>query len=218
MSENINQSRKLIDEFIIPKASSKAFILKKGQILRVTAHEGKQVAELKFINADNHKEQFASMWSACMNSLGTTRGGYKKQKELISGVPFERTILQVIDDKVGRHYFGGSCSRRVKELKPECYQEHTKYCNQLFEECLEPYNLKIEDLEASGTFCVFMNVLIKDDQNGSLEFYPPKCEKGDYIEFQAEIDVIVAAVSCSQRSVINDYEIKAMMYQIYETN
>ena len=40
--------------------------------------------------------------------------------------------------------------------------------------------------------------------------------KGDFIEFQADIDILVAATSCPQVAIINDYNPKAMMYQIFE--
>ena len=44
------KSRRVVEEFIIPKCSSKAFVVKKGQVVRVIAHEGKQVADIRFLN------------------------------------------------------------------------------------------------------------------------------------------------------------------------
>ncbi len=35
----------------------------------MTAHEGKQVADLKFIRRENMKEQFSSSWSVLLNTL-----------------------------------------------------------------------------------------------------------------------------------------------------
>ena len=54
------KERKEVEDFIIPKNSSRAFMLKKGQVLRVIAHEGKQVADIRFLNAHDYREQFAA--------------------------------------------------------------------------------------------------------------------------------------------------------------
>ena len=42
-------SDNLIDEFVIPKCSGKAFKVNRGQRLRVIEYEGKQVASLMFL-------------------------------------------------------------------------------------------------------------------------------------------------------------------------
>ena len=60
---------KLAHEFIIARRSSRAFVVKKGQVLRVTAHEGRQVADIRFLNAHDYREQFAARWSIPMNSI-----------------------------------------------------------------------------------------------------------------------------------------------------
>lgn len=211
-----NESRRVIEEFIIPKASGKAFMLKQGQILRVTAHEGRQVADLKFINANDHREQFASWWSACLNSIGPNDGGHKNIKMLFSGPPFERIMANVIADTVRDHYFGGSCSRKVREIQPESFAEGSKTCTELFSECLKPYGIALEDLNSAGTFSLFLPVRIKDDIDGKFEFPPSSCNQGDYIEFLAEMDLIVAATSCAQATVANDFKPKGMKYEIFE--
>ena len=114
--------RKRIEEFIIPRGTGKAFHLAAGQILRITAHEGKQVADVKFINAHDHREQFCAWWSSCLNAerpSGLITGGTKRITELFSKPPWERVPLRVIDDKVGDHLFNRACSTRIRELMPE---------------------------------------------------------------------------------------------------
>ena len=212
-------NRKTIEEFIIPRGTGKSFHLAAGQILRITAHEGKQVADVKFINAHDHREQFCAWWSSCLNSerpSSLITGGTKRITELFSKPPWERVLLRVIDDKVGDHLFNGACSPRIRELMPEFKYLGSKTCVDLFREVLAPHGIGLEDLEASGTFNVFMPVRFKDDEAGTWEFLPPSCEKGDFIEFQAEMDILVAATSCPQVAIINDYDPKAMMYQIFE--
>ena len=211
------RAREVVEDFVIPKGSAKAFFLQKGQVLRITAHEGKQVADVKFINAHDHREQVCAWWSSCLNSerpSGEILGGAKRVKELYSKPPWERVMLRVIDDKVGDHLFNGSCSPKVRELMPGDEYLGNKTCVELFAECLEPHGIGLEALEGSGTFNVFMPVRFKDDDDGAWVFLPPSCEKGDYIEFLAEMDILVAATSCPQVNVINDYDPKAMKYEI----
>jgi uncharacterized protein YcgI (DUF1989 family) len=212
MTEEEKKSRRLVEEFVIPKCSGKAFIVKKGQILRVIAHEGKQVADIKFLNAHHYKEQFAACWSTC----ALFHGGQKRITELYSKPPWERVMLTVIDDKVGDHFFSGSCSPKIMEFEPDLV-EGDKSCVDLFAECLRPYGVSLADLDSDGTFNVFMVVRTKDDKNGDWQFFPPSCEKGDYIEFLAEMDILVAATSCPDKNVINDFKPKAMKYQIFES-
>ena len=83
------EPRKLVDEFVIPKCSSKAFLLKKGQVLRVIAHEAKQVADIRFINAHDYREQVASYYSIGLNSIEGI-GGNKKIKKLYSKPPLAK--------------------------------------------------------------------------------------------------------------------------------
>ena len=209
------KSRRLVEEFIIPKCSARAFIVKKGQVLRVIAHEGKQVPDIKFLNAHDYKEQFASRLSTHLNDEGI--GGTKRIKKLYSKPPWERVMLTVIDDKVGDHLMNGSCSATMMELSPDLV-EGGKSCMDLFAECLRPYGLTLADLDSAGTFNDWMVVRFEGGENSTWQFFPPSCEKGDYIEFLAEMDILVAATSCPDKDVINDFKPKGIKYQIFESN
>ena len=72
------------------------------------------------------------------------------------------------------------------------------------------------DLDSADVFNVFMPTKVLDDEIGSYQLMLPACEKGDYIDFLAEMDVLVAATSCPNEDIVNDYEPKAMKYQIFE--
>ena len=212
--ETQTKSRRLVQEFVIPKCSAKAFLLKKGQVLQVIAHEGKQCADLKFLNAHDYREQFAAHWSEGINGVQGI-GGARKLTKLYSKPPWERVMLTVIDDEVGDHGPNGSCSQRILQYDPDLI-EGDKTCVDLFAEILRPYGISLVDLDSAGTFNVFFRIRYKDDEYGTWYFLPPSCEKGDYIEFLAEMDVLVAATSCPDRNVINDFKPKAMKYQVYE--
>ncbi len=80
------KSRRVVEEFIIPKCSSKAFVVKKGQVVRVIAHEGKQVADIRFLNVHDSREQFVS-WLSCSLNIKEGIGGMKRLKKLYSKLP-----------------------------------------------------------------------------------------------------------------------------------
>ena len=214
---------KIIEEFVIPRASSKAFELKKDQVLRAIAHEGPQVADIRFINTHDHREQVATAWSVALNSLEGI-GGEKRLKKLWSKPGFENHMLSVIHDTVQNHFYHGNCSIRVRELwdngplletaGPLLADEHIT-CAEQFDVCLEPYGLTMKDLDSTGVFNLFMSVRRLDDEDGTMIFDGPGCKKDEYVDFQAHMDVIVASVSCADLS-INGGEPKGMKYQIYE--
>jgi len=211
-SSELTQSRGLVEEFVIPKCSAKAFLLKKGQVLRVIAHEGKQVADIRFLNAHDYREQFTAWNSIGLNSAEGI-GGSKRIKKLYSKPPWQNVMLTVIDDKVGDHLMGAQCTPKSYEL--EGRPGHLS-CADLFDECLKPYHLSLRDLDSTGVFNVFMPLRFRDDENGTQVFQRPSCQQGDYIDFLAEMDVLVAATSCPNDGIVNDYQCKGMKYQIFE--
>ena len=76
-------SLEIIKSVIAPKARGGTLRIKRGQIFRVIAHEGKQVLDLTFLNANNYKEQYASELSACIASI-KGEGGYYRLSKLYS--------------------------------------------------------------------------------------------------------------------------------------
>ena len=204
-------TRKVIEEFIIPKCSSKAFMVKEGQVLRVIVHEGKQVVDMRVLNAHDYREQFSARVSTTLNALRGT-GGIKKIEKLYSKLPWENVMMTVIYDKSGDHTLGAQCFPTMIKIIGQ--KSSPLSCADLFDECLKPYRLSMMDLDSCGVFNIFMPIRYLDDEYGSYEFMRPSCEKGDYIEFLAEMDVLIAATSCPNDNIINDFEPKAVKYQI----
>ncbi len=214
--EEGTKPRRVVEEFVIPKCSAKVFELKKGQVLRVTAHEGKQVADIRFLNAHNYREEASPIFSKGLNMMEGI-GGDRKLKKIYSKPPWQNVMVTVIDDKVGHHFLEGCCSPKHRELMGEgLVGSEDLTCWELFDECLKPYHISMQDLDWAGVFNLWMVVHFLDDENGTMIFEPPKCEKGDYIEFLAEMDVLVAATSCPDTNEINDFKPKALKYQILE--
>src|SRR5687767_9933160 len=94
-------------EFIIPKCTGKAFELRKGELLRVIAIEGKQVADMTAINLHDFRETFSSHLTAGLNGASLRRATL-----LYSRPPFFRPLLTVVDDKAKVHWIHGRCTRK----------------------------------------------------------------------------------------------------------
>ena len=199
----------VIDEFIIPKRKGKAFTVKKGNAMRVIEIDGGQVADIRFLNADNYKEQFAAVFSMFINAKEGVDRAYYRLERLYSKVPWQRVMLTVIEDTVQRHTQGGHCCRKSFEV---IGKEGHWSCEDNFREVLEPYGIALEDLDSAGVFNAFMPRPIDSDGNATWTKSP--ANDGDYITFQAEMDVLVAFSNCPTDPPVNPPGNRDMKVQI----
>ena len=207
---------KVINEFVIPKCTGKAFRVNKGQVFRVIEYEGKQVAGLIFLNANNYKEQFMAEFSGGLNYFHPSRiGSHYRLSKLYSKVPYENVMLTVTDNKTGDHFLGPHCTRTMMDiLKAPGHRS----CSDNFADALGEFGLELEDIYSPSVFNAFANNFQIDPKgDGTIRIGPPRTEKGDYIEFLAEMDVLVAVSVCpDDKSAMNDYSCKAIKIQIYD--
>jgi uncharacterized protein len=211
--EKETMSSKVINEFVIPKCTGKAFRVNKGQLFRVIEHEGKQVASLIFLNAHNYKEQFMAEYSGGLNYASGVGSHYRLSK-LYSKIPFENVMLTVTDNKVGDHFLGPHCTRTMMDILGA---PGHRSCSDNFADALGEFGLELEDVYSPSVFNAFANNFQIDPKgDGTLRIGPPRTEKGDYIEFRAEMDVLVAVSVCpDDKSAMNDHSCKAIQIQIY---
>ena len=205
----------LIDDFVIPKCSGKAFKLRKGQLLRVVEHEGKQVASLMFFNAENYKEQFMAEFSGGLNFAHPDRlGSHYRVAKLYSKVPYENVMLSVTDNEIGDHFLGTHCTRTMMEIWG--VPGH-RSCSDNFSDALGEFGLALEDVYSPSVLNAFANVYLDPQGDGEIRIQPPRSEQGDYIEFLAEMDVLVVVSACpDDQSPMNDHLCKAIEIQIFE--
>ena len=173
---------KVIDEFVIPRCSGKAFRVDKGQSLRVIEHEGKQVAGLIFLNAHNYKEQFMAEFSGGLNYFHPSgMGSHYRLSKLYSKVPYENVMLTVTDNKIGDHFLGPHCTRTMMEIRGA---PGHRSCSDNFTDALgRSLDWNLEDIYSPSVFNAFANVRIDPGGDGTVRIEPPRSETGDYIEF-----------------------------------
>lgn len=174
---------------IIPPKSGTSFKLKKGQVLEVYDIEGSQVSDILFFNSDDVKEKISSGKTFDYEeTILLTTGNYlysnrsNKMVRIVEDTNGRNDfLLAPCDMKTFKHFYG------MDEYHPSCFEN-------LF------INLKkfgISEDEIPTAFNIFMNVTF--DKSGKINVLPPTTKGGDYICFEAQMDVIVAMTSCSAK-------------------
>ncbi len=91
--------------------------------------------------------------------------------------------------------------------------ENHPNCHDNIAEVLGAYGISEYDVPL-GTFNIFMNG--RFDEEGRYFFDPPLIEKGDSVDFLAEMDLLVAISACpDDLSTINDFTPKPLKVEIF---
>ena len=180
-----------------------AFLLSRGDILRVTDPEGEQVADLIAFSRERRPAWLSSGRTFDYNDTVYLTTGHVLYSN--RSVP----MLTIIEDTVGRHDFLYTpCSAETFAILYRHAGRHPS-CLDNLAASLEPYGFTADDVPT--TFNVFMNVEIGPD--GTLTILPPRSRPGDHIELRAEADLVVALTACSAE-MSNNYRLKPIDYEI----
>jgi uncharacterized protein YcgI (DUF1989 family) len=172
----------------IPPRSGAAFVLRKGQTLRVIDPTGEQVSDLV---AFSHADTMEAISSG--RSLDYAGRIFLSTDDIIYSNR-SRPMLRIVEDTVGRHDFTLTpCSADTFRI---IYRETKPHhgCQGNFERVLAPYGISGDRIPVA--FNIFMNVAV-DGETGAIRVDPPRSRAGDYIRFAAEMDLIVALTACS---------------------
>ncbi len=164
-----------------------SFTIRLGEVLRVYAPQGEQVADL-----------FAFKQGELSCSLSSGRSIDYASKIYLStgGVLYandSRPMFTIVADTVGRHDFLLTpCSQEMFEILYRC-QGHHPSCFENLCQAFSPHGVRPEQI--STTFNIFMNVNV--DQQGSVTVVAPTVKPDDFIELRAEMDMVCALTACS---------------------
>ena len=191
---------------IIAPRTGTAFLLKKGQRLRVTDIQGEQVSDFICFNAADTKEYLSS---------GRTMD-YAETIFLTAGHPFysnrSRVMFSMKVDTVGRHDFLLTpCSADTFRIIYGHASPH-RGCFGNLSEALAPFGIMPDDIPVC--FNIFMHVAV-NGETGKIDVLPPKSKAGDHIVIEAEMDLIVGMTACSAE-MSNNYSFKPIGYEIFE--
>lgn len=189
---------------IIPPRSSVSFLMKKGQRLKIVDIQGEQVSDFVAFNANDTREYLSS---------GRTID-YAETIFLTKGHPLysnrSQVMFNILDDTVGRHDFLLTpCSSDTFRIIYG-HQDPHRGCLGNLAESLGKYAITPDQIPVC--FNVFMHVDV-DGQSGKISVLPPKSKAGDFVIFDACMDVIIGMTACSAE-MSNNYAFKPIGYQI----
>ena len=189
----------------IPVQSGVAFRINKGQKLKVIDPKGQQVSDLVLFNSEDKREKISSGKTLDFEeNILITKGNFLWSNR-------SRKMMEILEDTNGRNDFLlAPCSPETfkimyenKEYHPSCFEN--LYTN------LSKFDVKPDDIPTA--FNIFMNVQFQTD--GKIRVEPPLSEAGDYVLFQAKMDLIVGLTACSAEDS-NGGSFKPIHYEIID--
>ncbi|MDP3419859.1 MAG: urea carboxylase-associated family protein [Thiobacillus sp.] len=190
----------------IAPRSGIAFLLRAGQRLRVIDPQGEQVADLIAFNRDDTQEYLSSgrtLDYASRLFLTTDDLLYSNRS---------RPMFRIGEDCVRRHDFLLTpCSADTFRILYGHDHPH-RGCHGNLAEALAPCGITPDQIPV--TFNVFMNVDV-NGETGELGVRPPRSKAGDYVDFVAQMDLIVGLTACSAEQS-NNYSFKPIEYEVFD--
>ncbi|PKD17549.1 urea carboxylase-associated protein [Salegentibacter salinarum] len=190
---------------VIKKQSGAAFKLKKGQKLKVIDPEGEQVSDMVLFNAKDRREKLSSgktldFEESILISTGNFLWSNRSNK-----------MMELLEDTNGRNDFLlAPCSPETFEVMYD-YEGYHPSCFENLYTNLEKFEIEPDDIPTA--FNIFMNVQF--DEKGKLSVDPPLSKAGDYVLFEAKIDLIVALTACAAEDS-NNGSFKPIHYEILD--
>jgi len=190
---------KLLTDTVVQARTGKAFVVKKGQHIRVIEVEGGQIGDFIAFDAQNLRERFSqARTKANQGKIRITTGDKLYSK-------FNTVLLTIVEDSYGIHDLQyGMCSRWIYE-SPD-YQGFASSlavggplgrpswgCWENLTEALKGWNIPPEDIP--DPLNIFQTVEI-DPTTGRMGIVPGRSKPGDFVEFRAEMDCLTALSAC----------------------
>ncbi len=187
--------RKLVERFVVPPRSGRAWPVRAGQLFRIVAVEGPQVADLNVWNLANPRERF---WASRTRQLH--RSHLTTFDRLWSCLPYLRPMLTVTVDTIqyGRDADGGGCHDLLgTRCDPYVHkllngEEFDLCCHSNLVRAVAPHHLT--EFDVHDVLNVFQLTGLTADGRYWVKGSPARA--GDFIEFFAEIDVLCAISVC----------------------
>ncbi len=171
----------------IPEQSGTAFQLKKGEYLKVIDPKGQQVSDMVLFNANDPREKLSSGKSLDFEeNIFLTTGNQLWSNR-------SQPMMKIVEDTNGRNDFLlAPCSPETFEIMYD-YEGYHPSCFENLYTNLAPFGITPDQIP--NAFNIFMNVQVKED--GKISVEPPLSKAGDYILFEAKMDLIVGLTACS---------------------
>ncbi len=189
------EARRLVERFVIPIRSGRAWTVPAGHLCRIVAVEGPQVGDFNAWNRHNPRERF---WASRTRQLHGTH--VTTFDRLWSCLPYLRPMLTITNDTI--HYgidedgagchdlLGTRCDPYVHKLLDG--EEFDFSCHSNLVRAIAPYHLT--EFDVHDVLNIFMVTGLRRDGRYFAKASPARA--GDYFEFFAEIDLLCALSTC----------------------
>jgi uncharacterized protein YcgI (DUF1989 family) len=193
---NSTHERTLVEQFVVPLRSGKAWPVKAGQLCRIVTIEGPQVVDFNAWNLHNPRERF---WAARTKQLHHAH--MQVFDRFWSCLPYLRPIATVVGDSInygidedgaGCHdLLGTRCDPYVHQLLSG--DELDVCCHSNLVRAVAPYRLCEGDVH--DVLNIFQVTGLTADTH---QYFVKPCPAGkdDHFDFFAEIDLLCAISTC----------------------
>ncbi len=193
---------------VIPKMEYQGLLIKAGQTVRVIDTEGEQVMDTITLNAHDHSDHSSMPWTNFLNRRWRLTKGHT-----IYSIRC-RPMFRIVEDTVGLNYSGGGfCTMESNHTRYGV--PHTRNCGDNLANALAPFGVPRYHVAESGEFAIFMHVGF--DPDGVCEIRAPASKAGDYMDLEAQMDVLLSLSVCPQeRNPCNNFKAKPMRVIVFE--
>ncbi len=208
-----------VRDVVMPAKSGLAVELKKGQSIRITDIEGKQVCDVAVFNMSNLREKLSTSYSRTRYPMKVV-GDYIPRDHLTEGdtlmstlcrplmtITRETATIKGVHDTHHR-----MCNRYLYETNGFGPRDG---CQEIIAKAVAPYGIESEDLP--DTFDLNMN-FTHDCANGRWWIKEPVNEPGDYVEMRAEMDVLIGLSNCPLDVMVpcNAFKCTPLRVEVFE--
>jgi hypothetical protein len=210
--------QKIFEKVILGK-NGLAVEVKRGQHLRVIDLEGKQVCDMAVFNKENFREKLSTSYSRTRYKPKTL-GDYIPRDKLMEGDtlmstlcrPMMTIIKETTEVKGVHDCHNRMCNQYLYEIQLGVGPQDG--CHEIISKAVAPYGILPEDIP--DTFDINMSYT-HDCMNHRWVIGEPVSGPGDYIEFRAEMDCLVAFSVCPlEIGACNAGKSTPMKFEIYE--
>jgi uncharacterized protein len=190
---------RLVYEYVLPPKSGHALDVLAGQYFRIIDLEGKQCADLAVFNRHNLRDRISPSYSRT-RPIPKPGEGYRALDRLSEGdilrsttcTPLMTIVKETAEPKGIHDTYIRMCNRLLYEMHGLPPQDG---CFEIISKVVAPYGILPEDLP--DPFNLFLN-FEHDTAQGRWISKEPVTKPGDYIEFRAETDCLVALSNCPE--------------------
>lgn len=207
---------RILEEVTVPGRQGGAWVVKRGQHIRVTDVEGGPVADFVCFNANNLDERFSqARTKANQGKFLVTKGDHLYSRD-------NNIILTIAEDTYGIHDLQyGMCSAWVMEnFAKKTYRgwQQSQFklggplgppsfgCYEVIQKALKGWPIKPHDIPEPLNIFQTMKY---DLEKGTFVLVDGRSKPGDYIDFVARMDALCALSACPALG-------RAVKVQVYE--